>query len=170
VTTTISPLTRPDSAEHFTTSPSGLPEEDSVTPPGETNDAETNTADGLDTSAFPAAAESAVTGAVTPEPASSAPEVTALDENPESFHELIMQFNADCWVEVKDANGERLAYGVIKANEVRTLNGEMPFSVTLGNAGAAQIKLDGRTVDESVYLSNTRGGVARFVLEPPAPG
>jgi cytoskeleton protein RodZ len=93
-----------------------------------------------------------------------------LDENPASFHELIMQFSADCWVEVKDANGERLAYGIIKANEVRTLNGEMPFSITLGNAAAAQIKLDGRSVDRSVYLDKSSGGVARFVLDPPAPG
>ena len=97
-------------------------------------------------------------------------EVAALDERPENFHELIMQFSDDCWVEVKDANGERLAYGIIKANSVRTLNGETPFSVTLGNANAAQLKLDGETIDKSVYLSSSRGGVARFKIEPPTSG
>lgn len=98
--------------------------------------------------------------------ASAAEAVAALDERPENFHELIMQFNDDCWVEVSDANGERLIYGIIKANNVRTINGEAPFSITLGNANAAQIKLDGETIDKSVYLTNTRGGVARFKLEP----
>ena len=82
---------------------------------------------------------------------------------------LILEFSDDCWVEIKDVNGNRLAYGVMKASSVSDLSGSAPFSVTLGNAGAATITLNGKTVDKSVYVPK-RGSVSRFTLESPPPG
>ena len=80
--------------------------------------------------------------------------------------QLVLEFSDDCWVEIKDADGKRLAYGVIKANSVSNLSGPAPFSVTLGNAGAAIITLNGNTIDKSVYIPK-HGSVSRFTLELP---
>jgi len=79
-------------------------------------------------------------------------------------HELLLEFSDDCWVEIKDSNGERLMYGIVKANEIRTVSGTLPFSVKLGNAHAARLKLDGRDVDKALYIPS-RGSVSRFSLE-----
>ena len=81
-------------------------------------------------------------------------------------HELTLEFSDDCWVEVKDSSGERLIYGIAKANELRTVSGSLPFSVKLGNAYAARLKLDGQEVDKALYIPD-RGSVSRFSLEAP---
>jgi len=79
-------------------------------------------------------------------------------------HELLLEFSDDCWVEIKDNDGERLIYGIVKANEVRTVTGTLPFSIKLGNAHAARLKLDGQEVDKALYIPS-RGSVSRFSLE-----
>ena len=78
--------------------------------------------------------------------------------------QVVIEFSDDCWVEIKDANGNRLAYGVMKASSVSNLSGPAPFAVTLGNAGAATITLNGKAVEKSVYMPK-RGSVSRFTLE-----
>ncbi|MDS4068753.1 MAG: DUF4115 domain-containing protein [Candidatus Competibacter sp.] len=77
---------------------------------------------------------------------------------------LLLEFSNDCWVEVKDAQGNVLASGLMKANSTRTLSGPAPFKVTLGNAPAARIVLDNRLVDAAVYVPR-RGTVSRFTLD-----
>lgn len=80
---------------------------------------------------------------------------------------LTVTVRDDCWVEIKDANGERLAYGVIKRGETRTLEGPAPFAVTLGNAQAVDIALNGAAVAPAVYMP-PNGSVSRFTLDPGA--
>ena len=75
--------------------------------------------------------------------------------------QLQMSFNADCWVTVQDATGKRLVYGMKAAGEVVQLTGQLPFSVTLGNAAAASVKLNQTAVDLSGYQA---GQVARLTL------
>ena len=82
-------------------------------------------------------------------------------------HQLLLQVSADCWVEIKDANGQRLLYGTVKANSQRTLAGRAPFSITLGNSTAAQLSLNGQPVDTTLYQKP--GGVSKFVLAADAP-
>jgi cytoskeleton protein RodZ len=77
---------------------------------------------------------------------------------------LLLEFSNDCWVEVKDAQGNVLASGLMKANSTRILSGPAPFKVTLGNAPAARIVLDNRLVDSAVYVPR-RGTVSRFTLD-----
>lgn len=81
---------------------------------------------------------------------------------------LVLSFSEDCWLEVVDADGNRLAYGVIKADTTKVLTGMAPFKVALGNAVATSITFDGKTIDRAVYVPK-RGTVSRFVLgKPPA--
>lgn len=75
--------------------------------------------------------------------------------------QLQMNFNADCWVTVQDATGKRLVYGMKAAGEAMQLTGQLPFSVTLGNAAAASLKLNQTAVDLSGYQA---GQVARLTL------
>ena len=82
-------------------------------------------------------------------------------------HQLILQVSADCWVEIKDADGQRLLYGTVSANSQRVLAGRAPFSITLGNSTAAQLSLNGQPVDTALY--HKPGGVSRFVLAADAP-
>lgn len=77
---------------------------------------------------------------------------------------LKLSANADCWVEVRDANGKRLVYSLLGPNDSRTVTGSAPFSITLGNAQAVQISLNGQPVDRSVYVPE-HGSVSKFVLK-----
>lgn len=88
---------------------------------------------------------------------------------PEGELRLVMEFTDDCWVDIKDANGERLAFGLLKANTTHTVSGKGPFSLVLGNAPAVNIELNGQPIDKSAYVPR-RGTVARFTLEVPAAG
>lgn len=77
---------------------------------------------------------------------------------------LLLEFSNDCWMEVKDAQGNVLANGLMKANSAHTISGSAPFKVTLGNAPAARIILDDRLVNTDIYVPR-RGTVSRFTLD-----
>jgi cytoskeleton protein RodZ len=78
---------------------------------------------------------------------------------------LVLELTADCWVDIKDATGEQLAYGILPANSVKILSGLAPFSVLLGNSEAVQITLNNEPIDQASYVK--RGGVSRFALKLP---
>ncbi|MDQ5908078.1 MAG: hypothetical protein QG599_169 [Pseudomonadota bacterium] len=85
---------------------------------------------------------------------------------PANQHEeakLLLEFSNDCWVEIRDAEGNVLTSSLMKANTTHTLSGLAPFKVKLGNAPAARIMLDDRLVDTTTYLP-LRGTVSRFTL------
>jgi cytoskeleton protein RodZ len=100
-----------------------------------------------------------------PEPATPAPIAAPapLAEQPPGMSELVLRFSEDCWLEVRDAEGNRLAYGLARAGTTRTLSGLAPFSLVLGYAPGVEIELDGSLVDRSIYLP-ARGAVSRFSL------
>lgn len=77
---------------------------------------------------------------------------------------LLLEFSNDCWVEIKDAQGNVLTSGLMRGNTTHTLSGPAPFKVTLGNAPAARIVLDDRLVDTTIYVPR-RGTVSRFILD-----
>ncbi len=79
---------------------------------------------------------------------------------------LVMEFAEDCWVDIKDARGNRLLYGVMKAKAVRNLSGVPPFSLVMGNAVAVRLTLDGQAVDRSNYVPR-QGTVSRVKLGKP---
>ena len=87
---------------------------------------------------------------------------------PEQY-QLVLEFSEECWVEVQDARGKQLVYGLLRADDTRQLSGPAPFSIKLGNAQAVRISLNGQPVERSVYLPE-RGTVSRFVLDPPVRG
>lgn len=92
------------------------------------------------------------------------PDSTLATTNADGETKLLLEFSNDCWVEVKDAQGNVLISSLMRANTTQTLSGPAPFKVTLGNAPAARIVLDDRLVDTTVYVPR-RGTVSRFTLD-----
>lgn len=74
---------------------------------------------------------------------------------------LIIGINADCWVEVRDANQQVLISRVVRAGNTVELAGTLPLQVSLGQANAASVRFDGDIINITEY---TRGNVARFTL------
>ncbi|WP_139684139.1 RodZ domain-containing protein [Vibrio tasmaniensis] len=91
----------------------------------------------------PVAAESET---VTPEPVAN---------------ELVMQFSADCWIQVKDAAGKTLSTGIKKAGQSLNLSGTAPYKVILGAPEGVSMTFASEPVDLSGYTS---GKVARITL------
>lgn len=85
---------------------------------------------------------------------------TVVTENPNQKN-LIIGINADCWVEVRDANQQVLISRVVRGGNTVELTGTSPLQVSLGQANAASVRFDGEIIDISEY---TRGNVARFTL------
>jgi len=72
-----------------------------------------------------------------------------------------LQFSAQCWVSVFDANGKRLAYNMQNSGQTLTLTGIGPLKVTLGDPAAVTASLAGKPIDLSGYK---QGQVARLTL------
>jgi cytoskeleton protein RodZ len=110
--------------------------------------------------ATPAASQPGPTGSVTATmPLPAVPPPASL---PPGHAQLVLELSGDSWVQIKDANGNRLAYDTFRKGATQTLTGPAPFTVILGNSGAVGITLDGKPIDPATYVK--RGGVSRFEL------
>jgi len=74
---------------------------------------------------------------------------------------VIFTFAEDCWVNLYDGTGERIAWGIKKAGYVMTVSGQSPWNVTLGKPELVSINYDGNDVDMSQF---NVGNIAKFSL------
>ncbi|WP_052879459.1 cytoskeleton protein RodZ [Vibrio coralliirubri] len=89
-------------------------------------------------------------------------ETTEASTVPEAVaNELVMQFTADCWIQVKDATGKTLSTGIKKAGQSLNLSGTAPYKVILGAPEGVSMTFASEPVDLSGYTS---GKVARITL------
>ena len=70
-------------------------------------------------------------------------------------------FSGDCWVNIYDATGERIAWGIKKSGYVMNISGQAPFTITLGKPELVSIVYQQQTVDMSQF---SRGNIAKFTL------
>ncbi|XOV79376.1 MAG: RodZ domain-containing protein [Aestuariibacter sp.] len=75
--------------------------------------------------------------------------------------ELVFHFSGDCWMNLTDATGEVVAYGVKESGYVMPVSGVPPFEVVLGAPQVVAITVDGEPHDMSVYPA---GRTARFII------
>jgi cytoskeleton protein RodZ len=75
--------------------------------------------------------------------------------------ELIFEFSGDCWMNLTDATGEDIAYGVKVKGRVMPVTGIPPFVVTLGAPEVVKIRYAGERIDMSFLPS---GRIAKFDL------
>ena len=73
----------------------------------------------------------------------------------------VFTFSGDCWVNIYDATGERIAWGVKKSGYVMTVTGKAPLKVTLGKPELAAIVFNGQLIDMSEF---NVGNIAKFTL------
>jgi cytoskeleton protein RodZ len=71
---------------------------------------------------------------------------------------LTLAFNADCWTEVFDATGERIAFGLYKTGRVLMLSGTAPFQLKLGDPSVVEIQYQ----DQIIEGEFTPGRSAQF--------
>lgn len=119
------------------------------------------------TSAAPAVAPAAPPATPVPHPA---PAIASPAEADARFggapaRKLALDFDADCWVEVRDENNQVLLSGVSRAGEHRDLEAHGPVRIVVGNAPATRLSWNGRPVDLAEF---TRLTVARLTLDPAA--
>ncbi len=73
----------------------------------------------------------------------------------------VFTFSGDCWVNIYDVTGERIAWGVKKLGYVMSISGKTPLKVTLGKPELAAIVFNGKQVDMSPF---NVGNIAKFTL------
>lgn len=73
---------------------------------------------------------------------------------------LVLSFTQDCWTEIFDATGKRLAFNLYKQDEKLSVSGIPPFKLKLGDPSVVEIQYQGKVVTGQ-YKS---GRTARFSI------
>lgn len=76
---------------------------------------------------------------------------------------ITLNVTGESWVDVRDATGARVLYGLISGPAQRTVSGEPPFTLVIGEARVVELSYEGKPVGLEPY---TRGDVARFQWPP----
>lgn len=134
-----------------TTAPAVDPQQNAVVSPSQAN------VDTATTSPANPAPQSATDGTATlpTDPAGTA--APAVDPNA-----LVMNFTADCWLEVTDATGKKLFSGMQRKDGNLNLTGQAPYKLKIGAPAAVQIQYQGKPVDLSRFIRTNQ--VARLTL------
>jgi len=85
--------------------------------------------------------------------------------NKSELAHVVFTFAGDCWVNIYDATGERIAWGVKQSGYVMRISGQAPFSITLGRPELVQIDYNDVSIDMTAFNA---GNIAKFSL-PLAP-
>lgn len=104
------------------------------------------------------AADQAQNQAAAPQVSVSEPVVPAL---PAGHGQVSLQFAADCWIQLSDAQGQVLASGLKRAGEQLNLTGQAPLELLLGYARGASVSYNGQAIDLAPF---THGETARVRL------
>ena len=76
-----------------------------------------------------------------------------------------MVFIEDCWVEVTDARGASVLYGLQRAGTRSTIAAQTPVDVFLGNARGVEVTVEGQPFE--VPGRARQGNLARFSIDGP---
>lgn len=134
-----------------TPAPVTEPQQNAVVPPSQAN---------VDTAATAPAAPATTT---TPDTATPLPTEQAGVTTPAADpNALVMNFTADCWLEVTDATGKKLFSGMQRKDGNLNLTGQAPYKLKIGAPAAVQIQYQGKPVDLSRFIRTNQ--VARLTL------
>jgi len=75
---------------------------------------------------------------------------------------MVLNFSADCWLEVTDSAGKKLFSGMQRSGGKLSLAGTAPYRVKIGAPSAVQIQYQGQPVDLSRFIRNNQ--VARLTI------
>ncbi|QHM72049.1 cytoskeleton protein RodZ [Mixta intestinalis] len=103
-------------------------------------------------------ATAAADNAASPLPVGSA----SVSEPAADANTIVLNFNADCWLEVADASGKKLFSGMQRSGGKLSLSGTAPYRLKIGAPAAVQIHYQGQPVDLSRFIRTNQ--VARLTL------
>lgn len=89
------------------------------------------------------------------------PEVTAV--NALTIESLQLTFSADCWTEIVDVKGKRLAFDLYKQGASITVKGEAPFRLKLGDPSVVTIHYQNKMFEHKFAAGRT----VRFTVPQP---
>lgn len=81
-----------------------------------------------------------------------------VNEEPVVIKSLTLSFSADCWTEITDAAGKRVAFDLYKEGHVLKVNGVAPFKLMLGDPSVVEIQYQ----DTIIKREFVAGRSARF--------
>jgi cytoskeleton protein RodZ len=82
---------------------------------------------------------------------------------PSGAAQLVFRLAGESWIQVRDKAGVVVYTGIGAPGTTRTVQGEPPFAIVVGNATQVTLEYDGRPVDLQPHTRS--GGVARMTLE-----
>jgi cytoskeleton protein RodZ len=106
--------------------------------------------------------------ATSPAPANSVPagqmptSNAAVSEPAGDPNAVVMNFKADCWLEVSDATGKKLFSGLQRSGGKLSLSGTAPYRLKIGAPSAVDVQYQNQPVDLSRFIRNNQ--VARLTL------
>jgi len=115
---------------------------------------------------LPVAATSGSVAAGLDTPSASASQPTVSQGDGESSGlPLVLSCSSECWTQITDATGRRLFFGLAQPGQRIAVRGAVPIALVLGNAGAAELEVDGQAypISRDSIINN----VARLTIEAP---
>jgi cytoskeleton protein RodZ len=112
--------------------------------------------------------DNAPPAATSPAPANSVPagqmptSNAAVSQPAGDPNAVVMNFKADCWLEVTDATGKKLFSGLQRSGGKLSLSGTAPYRLKIGAPSAVDVQYQNQPVDLSRFIRNNQ--VARLTL------
>lgn len=144
------------------------PDTSSSTPAAAANSAPATSSDNAVVSPSQAPVDNAPPAATSPAPANSVPAASmptgnaAVSQPAGDPNAVVMNFKADCWLEVSDATGKKLFSGMQRSGGKLSLSGTAPYRLKIGAPGAVEVQYQNQPVDLSRFIRNNQ--VARLTL------
>ncbi|MFZ4211428.1 cytoskeleton protein RodZ [Pantoea endophytica] len=132
------------------------------------NNAQTTGSDNAVVSPSQAPIDTTPPAATSPAPANSVPAGqmptanAAVSQPAGDPNAIVMNFKADCWLEVSDATGKKLFSGLQRSGGKLSLSGTAPYRLKIGAPGAVDVQYQNQPVDLSRFIRNNQ--VARLTL------
>lgn len=132
------------------------------------NNAQTTGSDNAVVSPSQAPIDTAPLAATSPAPVNSVPAGqmptanAAVSQPAGDPNAIVMNFKADCWLEVSDATGKKLFSGLQRSGGKLSLSGTAPYRLKIGAPGAVDVQYQNQPVDLSRFIRNNQ--VARLTL------
>lgn len=88
-------------------------------------------------------------------------EINVVSSEQSSLTKVIFTFTGDCWVNIHDALGNRIAWGIKKMGYVMTIDAQAPLKITIGKPELVNIDFGGENIDMSTF---PEGHIAKLTL------
>ena len=95
-------------------------------------------------------------------PAEPKPQAASAPAPRPGVHRLVLRTEEEAWLEVRDSEGRNLVSSLNPAGSERSVRGQPPFQLVIGNAPHVKLTYNGKPVD---LAPHTKGEVARFTLQ-----